>query len=304
MRPNPSIATAALLLTLGQAEAAVYETVTTPTWINYWPGFNQFAEAGGGDDVIFDAAARTHPSNALPGQPLNPGGWSGSYHFSNPTSPPGGLIMGFFSGTTTIDGPVSLGTNTLSSLSTTYDQSVFNPYGNGGNFGETGNPTNPTTINSGPFSLELAPGFTHTSTFHPGNLVINDYTYRNVGDTSLAFHATNAALYVKPGQDPGVLFAGNQPAIDAFNFTINLLDADPATQGWTFLALESGAFEVVDPLTGGPLAGLEGVGGFSSQAYYSLDVGAAPVPVPAGLPLLLSGLAAIGTTVRARGKRS
>lgn len=305
----------AIVAVLGSSSvlAVDFHTLHIDDWVGFWPGLNQVYDFNTGDDVTFDPDLATHEKNLIPG-PLNPTGSTASYYFSDPTffnAPPAvdftaeALWMGYSSGTTTVAGPLVFGVNTITGLTGSLDQNIFDPRGNLADIDEMGNSSAPILLNdnvSNP-DIELIPGFANTTTIVPGNGFVNDYHYRptEIGPGSVeAWRTVNAGAYLLPDQDAATVFAGDADLIALMNYFKAELDDNVATEDWTFLGVELTSFFAVDPITGLALSGPTGLG---SQAFYSLDAGAAPVPLPATLPFLISGLSGLFAFIRRRGVR-
>ena len=272
----------------GHAFAVSYSTYHNDSLINYWPGFNQSGEFGFGDDVIFDTALHTDSSNQLAGQPLNPTGSSASYHVPDPTVygvPADGAIVGFLSGVVSLaSAQVQLGVNTIDDVQVTdSDQNVFNPYGDGNDIDAAGNPTTPIVLNAALPNSVLVGGLPATLTVNADQTIGNDYFVEWEGGTSGFYsHYQSFGWVLAKGQNPADIFS-DQLVINFFESVIPLIDQ--TNPNWTVFGSEYGTLTQIDSSTDVPFATLN-----SSQVFFSEDIGAALVPVPAAVILFLSGL--------------
>ncbi len=126
-------------------------------------------------------------------------------------------------------------------------------------------------------------------TIFPGNFLASDYYYRDPLFPESVTHLTGlGGGYLLPGQDPNVLFPGFPGLAAFFNLAVAELDSDPLTANWTMVAAEIALNVAVDANTLDVIPG--GLEAISSAGFFSMNPGAAPIPVPAALPLFLSGL--------------
>ena len=284
-----------LLMTLGltlslsgPASAATFEYLTHPAFVGYWPGVNQVIDcpAPCGDDIFFSPALAADPTNAQPGQPLNPLGSSGSYNANDPTTaglPAGGLFMGFFTGswttTSALGSQVVFGNNNIASLGIAFEENSFTSFTDG--FINT-----PQALNDPAGNMSLAAGFSHSMNFGPGNTFVSDYYFRDPLLPINTWRATTLGTgsYLLAGEDPNVVFAGDPALAAYFNAIIPLADA--SNPGWTFLGTEISDYELV---------GVPGLEGRFSGIIVSTSPDAAPVvvPIPPSVFLFAGGLATL-----------
>lgn len=129
-----------------------------------------------------------------------------------------------------------------------------------------------------PYVGFLAPGIPFTGSFGPGNTFQqsgqSQGTLVNFGGGE-TFQYSGSGFYLNRGEDPAVIFAGNQDLIDHFTFVIVLLPAN-----WSFVATDLGELTVLDGVR-------TGLVGFQTATAYQV------VPIPPASVLLFSAISAI-----------
>lgn len=208
--------------------------------------------------------------------------WGTADDFSAPGLNPAGAISAFGYDSPT-DNTFGFWTGTLDTIAISATESVIT------NLSLTGEATctacGPFNFTQVPISAALAPGGPYLTTLtSAGSAMFNTFnnSLRVVVssgiDETVQVDTFNVAgvdfgVILFNGQDPAVQFAGNQAAIDHFNFLLPLLPAN-----WTSVQTDLEFIEIVDGLR----AGLTG-----SQSITSYSV---VVPLPAALPLFGAAL--------------
>ena len=106
-------------------------------------------------------------------------------------------------------------------------------------------------------------------------------------ETKTAGHPNDigAGLFIFNGQDPEVIFAGNQDVIDHFSFILPIVNG--LGIDWVTITTDRQTVDFI----GGPRDSVTGI-----QSYTVVQL--APVPVPASLPLFICGLLLISRKVK------
>lgn len=144
-----------------------------------------------------------------------------------------------------------------------------------GIFNVTNLPISATLAPGGPYTTMLtSAGSAMFNTFHGSSTVIvSSGIDETVQVDTINFAGVDFGVILFNGQDPAVQFAGNQAAIDHFNFLLPLLPAN-----WSSVQTDLEVIEILD----GVRAGLMG-----TQALTSYSV---VVPAPAALPMFATAL--------------
>ena len=161
------------------------------------------------------------------------------------------------------------------------------------------------TLGGGPFAIETSnngvPFFnfatqgtfddslTNTSTVNADRT--STATYHMVDNFGQKFTYTGSYVWLLPGDDPAAHIS-DPDLLAHVDFLLPLLPA-----GWTTFTTGLESYVI----TAGSFSGTQGA---LTKAFYSLDPSAVPVPVPAALPFLVSGLASLGAWQRRRAARS
>lgn len=292
MRTLATAFTLALVAVTVPVQAVQLHTLNTPLNVDFWVGQNGVFENGGGDDVTFDPALASHPANAAPG-PLNATGSTLSFWATDPTTlglSANGLWMAFAETTLTFAAPqLAYGSNSVSAFDGfNITANFFDPYVDGNDIDSPApGSTVPLALNFSNPDSELAPVLSHSRTFNPDNTFSGLIYTQDVGGGPFIFKVSSSGTFLVNGQDPFAVFA--DPLIAGFY--ANLVPfMDAQHPGWTIVGSEFGLLETLDAAD--PNNSFNQFFG-SSQAFYSLDPGAIPTPLPAALPLLLAALAGL-----------
>lgn len=161
------------------------------------------------------------------------------------------------------------------------------------------------TLDGGPFATETSnngvPFFNFATQATFDDSLANTFTasadrtstatYHMVDSLGQKFTYTGSYVWLLPSDDPAA-YIGDPELLAHVEFLLPLLPT-----GWTTFTTGLETYVI----TAGSFSGTQGA---LTKAFYSLDPSAAPVPVPAALPFLVSGLASLGVWQRRRAARS
>lgn len=256
-------------LMCGTSSAAIFDIVADASLTGLSPGEDGFW--GTADDAPSAPFGVSNPAGSSTMFSINGPGFAGSFDSGGNT----GFSVGGFD--TNGGGPNIFGVNTITSAGAT---GIFsNPFVAPFPFDEA-------------FTQSLDLGVAATLTM----LADHSVTGASVFDAVTAsfgaakFTATGSGIWLTPADDPVAIFGAGTPELDNFLALEPLLDP-----GWTVFA-----FVMQDYIYTAGLA--TGVFGTQFANFVSTDPGAAPIPIPAALPLAVSGL--VGLFGFARRRRS
>ncbi len=221
----------------------------------------------------FDGLWGTADDFSAPG--LNPAGAVSAFGYDSPTDNTFGFWVGTLDSVT-----ISATELELTNLALTGEASCTAC----GPFNFTNVPITATLAPGGPYITTLTSAGSATfNTFNGSStVVVSSGIDETVQIDTIQFAGVDFGVILFNGQDPAVQFAGNQAAIDHFNFLLPLLPAN-----WTSVQTDLEIIEIVD----GFRAGLTGTQSITSYSVV--------VPLPAAW-LLFGGALLLGWRSRRR----